>query len=616
MVLENISAGARRPAARGATSRGDFRWKPVLRRSWGHGCRRIDQLRAGNNVACRLHSLVGYFVGVLVATASICSAVAAEPAFPVEIRVDVAATQEKLLPIWSYFGGDEINYATMRDGGRLLTALGKLKPGSVYFRAHNLLNTGDGTPSLKWGSSNVYREDNRGRPVYDWAIVDRIFDSYRAAGVRPLVELAFMPEALTSAPANVPYRTDWRAGFSGDRSGGWAYPPKDYGRWSELVYRLVRHWVERYGKAEVEHWLFETWNEPNLDSWKGTAQEFYKLHDYTVAGIHRALPGVRVGGPTTAGINGGDRFMQDFLTHVSTEVNYATGKVGTPTDFIAFHAKGLPSFVDGHVRMGISNQLKMVDTGFGIVAAMPALKNVPIIIDESDPDACAACRDARTGYRNGTMSSSYTASSIARMYELAARRGVNLEAALTWSFEFEDQDYFAGFRVLSSNGLDLPVMNVFRMFSLMPDQRLQTSSSSQATLDQIMADGVRGRPDVGVLASHSDDRIAVLIWHYHDDDVAGPDAAIDLNLTHIPAAFQNAGIRHYRIDGQHSNSYEAWRRLGSPPAPNRAQYSSLQAAGALSEMAPPSVIGTKAGSMELQFSLPRQGVSLLVFDRK
>ena len=167
---------------------------------------------------------------------------------------------------------------------------------------------------------------------------------------------------------------------------------------------------------------------------------------------------------------------------------------------------------------------------------------------------------------------------------------------MTWSFEFEDQEYFAGYRVLSSNGLDLPVMNVFRMFSIMPDRRLQATSSGELALDKIMADGVRGDPDVGVLASRSADRIAVLVWHYHDTDKAGPDAAVSLDLTHLPADFQGGKIRHYRIDAEHSNSYDAWRRIGSPRAPSREQYASLQAAAALAEIGSPETITAAAGT--------------------
>src|SRR5215218_3274888 len=122
--------------------------------------------------------------------------------------------------------------------------------------------------------------------------------------------------------------------------------------------------------------------------------------------------------------------------------------------------------------MGVSSQLRDIDAAFAVIAKYPELKGKPIVIGESDPDGCAACQGPQLGYRNGTMYSSYTAASFARKHLLADRHGVNLEGALTWAFEFEDQPFFAGFRVLASNGIDLPVLNVFRMFSLMGGRRL------------------------------------------------------------------------------------------------------------------------------------------------
>src|SRR5206468_8601615 len=165
--------------------------------------------------------------------------------------------------------------------------------------------------------------------------------------------------------------------------------------------------------------------------------------------------------------------------------NHATGKVGTPIDFVSFHAKGAPAFVDGHLRMGIANQLRAIDDGFRIVASFPELKGTPIVIGESDPDGCAACQGPQLGYRNGTMYSSYTAASFARKYELADRHGVNLEGVLTWAFTFEDQPYFAGFRQLATNGVDLPVLNVFRMFGRMSGRRLAVRSSAGVPLDKM-----------------------------------------------------------------------------------------------------------------------------------
>ena len=549
---------------------------------------------------------------LLAALAAACIATAhAAGSFPVKITVDARTRAGTFVPIWRFFGADEPNYATMKDGRQLLGELGVLRPGDVYFRAHNLLTSGDGTPAFKWGSTDVYREES-GSPRYDWRVIDGIFDAYLASGLKPYVELGFMPQALSTAPESLPYKHSWRPTISGaSLDGGWAWPPRDYQRWSDLCFELTRHFVQRYGEEEVRRWWFETWNEANLAMyWHGTPEEFYKLHDFAIAGVRRALPTARVGGPDTAGHGG--TFMEGFLDHITAGRNFATGETGTPVDFLSFHAKGSPTFVDGHVRMGIREQLQTIDQGFRMIAARAALAGKPIVIGESDPEGCAACQGPRLGYRNGTMYSSYTAASFARKYALAARHGVNLQGALTWAFTFEDQPYFAGFRQLASNGLDLPVLNVFRMLARMRGERVPAASSRQIALDDILANGVRGQADVGVLASRDERQLAVLVWHYHDDDVPGDDAAVELDLSGLPRQFTK--LTHYRIDRDHSNSYAAWQRMGSPLTVDAAAYGALREAGQLARLDPADTpLRRTRARDEVRFTLPRQGVSLLVF---
>ena len=431
----------------------------------------------------------------------------------------------------------------MKDGQKLIAEIGKLAPKRSYFRAHSLLVTGDGTPALKWGSTNAYTEDATGKPIYDWTIVDRIFDTYLERGVKPYVQIGFMPQAMSVKPE--PYKHAWTPAAKYDEIyTGWAYPPKDYKKWGDLVYEWAKHCVEKYGKAEVETWYWETWNEANIGYWRGTPEEFRKLHDYAIDGVRRALPTAKVGGPDTAGSGG--QFARDFYEHQLRGTNFATGKVGTPIDFVSFHAKGRPTFVDGHVRLGIQNQLATIDDGFSIIASFPELKPKPIVIGESDPDGCAACQGPQLGYRNTTMYSSYTAASFARKHDLAERHGVNLEGALTWAFEFEDQPYFAGFRVMASNGISLPVFNVFRMFSRMGAERVPAVSDGAVDLDAIIKAGVREKPDVGALASRDARKVTVLAWHYHDDDVAGPDANVTLALEGLGLKQGQAKLTHYR----------------------------------------------------------------------
>ena len=133
--------------------------------------------------------------------------------------------------------------------------------------------------------------------------------------------------------------------------------------------------------------------------------------------------------------------------------------------------------------------------------------------------------------------------------------------------------------------------------------------------EKIIADGVRGAPDVGVLATHAPKRIAVMVWHYHDDDLAGPDAGVKLAVAGLPANLASARLSHYRIDQQHSNAYAAWLRMGSPIAPDPAQYAALKKASGLASLeSSPATTAVKDGVATLEFSLPRQAVSLLLLE--
>jgi xylan 1,4-beta-xylosidase len=558
-----------------------------------------------------------------IAVAVVGSPVVARQSERVTIAVDAQKPIGPMTPMWAWFGYDEPNYTYMKDGQKLLTELSKLSPVPVYVRVHNLLTTGDGTPGLKWGSTNAYTEDANGKPIYDWTIVDRIVDTYLQRKMKPLMQIGFMPEALSVKPQ--PYKHDWQPGVPYSRIyTGWAHPPKDYDKWRELVFQWVKHSVEKYGRAEVESWWWEVWNEPDIAYWQGTPEEYMKMYDYAADGLKRALPTARIGGPHVTGPLGErtQKFLRDFIEHCLRGTNYATGKIGTPLDYVGFHAKGAPRVMkeapEPYVRMGISNQLRAIANGFSIVASFPELKKTPIVIGESDPEGCAACpmkTDPHNAYRNGTMYSSYTAAQLARTYELADLHGVNLMGAVTWAFEFEDQPFFAGFRVMASNGITLPVFNVFRMMSKMGAERVPAVSDGAVDLDAIMKEGVRGTPDVGALASRDAKKVTVLAWHYHDDDVAGPDANVTLSLDGLALKNGKAKLTHYRIDKAHSNAYTVWQEQGSPAKPSPAQYKALEAASELTALkGSPATLDVKDGRATLPITLPRQAVSLVVLE--
>lgn len=529
-----------------------------------------------------------------------------------QIIVDVSQQGTPFKPVWASFGFDEPNYTYMKDGKKLLSELAALSPVPVYIRTHNLLTTGDGTPALKWGSTNAYTEDDKGNPVYNWVLVDSIFDTYINRGMKPLVEIGFMPQALSVQPS--PYQHHWKPGVDYNKIyTGWAYPPKDYSRWADLVYEWVRHSLARYGEAQVKSWWWEVWNEPNIGYWKGTEEEYIMLYDYAADAVKRAFPQARIGGPATTG-PGWDKaadYLQHFLAHCATGKNFATGKTGSPLDFVSFHAKGSPRVVDGHVVMNMAPQLKDVARGFQIVTSSP-FRHLPVLITECDPEGCAACgmtTNPENAYRNGTMYSSYTAASFVRVFDLAGRYNVNLEGVTSWSFEFEGQRWFDGFRDLATNGVDKPVLNVFRMFGRMRGDRVSVVNTNEIPLDSVLKNSVRHGPDVGAFAVRDQASASVMLWNYHDADVPAQPAHVRVIIRNVPG--QKVLLHHYRVDAAHSNAYERWKQMGSPQQMNGDQLRQLEDAGQLALVDSPKWITTDRGQVILDFSLPRQGVSLL-----
>lgn len=533
------------------------------------------------------------------------------PAQPI-IEVDLSLQKGPMKPIWAWFGYDEPNYTYMKDGRKLLSEIAALSPVPVYVRTHSLLCTGDGVPSLKWGSTNAYTEDVNGKPVYDWRIIDSIFDTYIERGMKPLAQIGFMPEALSTHP--IPYKHNWKPGDRyTDIFTGWAYPPKDYNKWRELVYQWVKHSIERYGQAEVETWYWEVWNEPN-GYWKGTQEEFFKLYDYAADGLKKALPTARIGGPNIAGTSSANAtsWMHNFIKHCLYDTNYATGKKGSPLEAILFHAKGNPTLRDGVVWMNMSPQLRDIAAGIKIATSYPETKNLPLIVGESDPEGCAACGMAtnpQNAYRNGTMYSSYTAATFARKYELAEKYNGNLVGAVSWSFEFENQPWFYGFRDLATNGVDKPVLNIFRMFGMMKGKRVDARSNRMYDLTTVLDSSIRKQPEIGALASADQKEAGIMVWNYHDEDKQGADEIIRIVVKNIPA--KKITLTEYRIDHEHSNSYEVWKKMGSPQNPSSAQIAALEKAGQLHTKGKSQKITTVSGNTAITISLPRQGVAFL-----
>jgi xylan 1,4-beta-xylosidase len=530
-------------------------------------------------------------------------------ASPAHVRVD-AGQRQPLRRIWRYVGYDEVNYTTTPHGRTLLGKLGSLSDGPYFIRAHYLLCSGDGVGRPKWGSTNVYTENTQGNPRYAWEILDRVLDTYLEQGCVPFVELGFMPEALSVAPAGTTY--------DALLEGGWRYPPKDYGRWQSLVQAVAEHCLQRYGLREVSRWYWELWNEPDIFYWAGSLEQYCCLYDHTVAGLVQVLPQARVGGPATTNPDSprAGEFLRRFLAHCVSGYNAVTSGRGTRLDFISFHTKG------GSYRREaewskqtptIHRLVHNVVTGLAIAAEFPELAGREVILTECDPDGMAAYGkhdNPNLVFRNTEYYASYLATAVCEMIDLCGPRGLRVDGLLTWAFQFDGREYFEGLRTLSTNGIDKPVLNVFRILGELGGTRL--ALESDATRDVV----AQGGPDslewsarvTGLAAIDGTGSVQVLLASHHDDWDVHVSTGIELDIMGLEAE-RRYRVERYVIDAKHSNAHTAWLEMGQPQNPTEDQLHALRSAGALQKVHD-SLLWCDDGHLTDRFVLLAHGVTL------
>ena len=392
-----------------------------------------------------------------------------------EIRVDCCARLGPLRRIWASVGYDEINWTYTGRGRALYRTLRDLAEVPYHVRNHNALTSGNGLSEPARGSTNVYQEAPDGTAVYDWTIVDCLYDVIVGAGFRPVVELGFLPRDLVPVEAAA---ADWWRDVGGETyeaDGLWKHPPRDYGRWEALIEHFVGHCVARYGHAEVERWWFEVWNEPNIPNyWKGTFEDYCRLYDHAVAGAVRALPSVRIGGPATTGPAdvAAREFLRRFLEHCVSGRNAATGGAGTRLDFVSFHTKGAyyaPRRIynwQHPVERQHPSSAKMlgdIRSGLETVAAIPALDGRPVVVDECDP-AVGTIYGVHDNpsfvVTNSEYYPTFLCALVKRVLDLDRGFGERVAFVTTWAFYMEGKRWFEGNRTLVTNeNVEKPILN-------------------------------------------------------------------------------------------------------------------------------------------------------------
>lgn len=420
-------------------------------------------------------------------------------------------------------------------------------------RAHAILHDELGT----------YREVD-GSPAYDFRGVDRIYDRLLALGLRPVVELSFMPHDLARDPSKTVF--DYRAIVS---------PPRDWHRWAELVAELTAHLVDRYGRDEVRGWGFEVWNEPNLEVfWSGTPQEYLRLYDLSaraVKSVDRSLP---VGGPASAAVG----WLDAFLGH--------TGRAGSPVDFLSTHTYGnvpldLRPLAERHGHPG----LPLWWTEWG----------------------------AHASHFNHAHDSVWSAAYLVGGMVGAMGR-IDTLAYWTVSDHFEELGrppalLHGGFGLLSVGNLRKPRWWALWMLEQLGERRLAV---------QVTGDGAGGLVDA-IAARGSGGTVSVLVWNGTMDvtKCAGEpllDRQVSVELAGLPAGRYR--VRHRRLDEWHSNLNRVWDRLANGRSwPDGPGWAALRRADRLAELEPPVTVTPAGGSVRLSFDLPMPAVSLIELTR-
>ena len=539
------------------------------------------------------------------------------------VRVDCREWHGELKRIWTSIGYDEINWTYTPRGKALYRTLRDMAEGPYYVRNHNALTSGNGLSEPARGSTNVYTLMPDGSPRYDWTILDQVYDTITAAGFRPLVELGFLPRDLV--PTDI-VGSDWLRDVgreSYETDGLWKYPPKDYDRWAALVYEFVRHFVGRFGEQAVERWYFEVWNEPHLPNyWKGTLEDYCQLYDHTVAAATRALPTVKVGGPATSGpaSESAREFLAGFLDHCTAGTNAVTGQRGTRLDFVSFHTKGahysqrrlynLHAPVEREFPSSAA-MMRDIQAGLETVARWREFCGLPIFVDECDPAVgtiYGVYDNPNFIVTNTEYYPNFLCALIKRILDMSERFNGRIALITSWAFYLEGKRFFEGNRTLVTNeNIEKPILNALRMLSRMGHMRLRTTSTHSR-------DALGAAPpasEVDALAAASGERVTVLLWYQADEWWAEGEAEVEVQLEGLPFAGR-AVVRHYRIDGDHSNAYAEWMRLGKPQDPSPAQIERIKSRQGLELYAPLRTYDVSPDrAFRLTFPLPAFGTSLL-----
>ncbi|HYL01414.1 MAG TPA: hypothetical protein VEU78_09465 [Steroidobacteraceae bacterium] len=452
---------------------------------------------------------------------------AAVEAADTRIVVDASAAARPFPHFWERMFGSGRAALSLRESYRDdLRAVRKITD-FRYVRFHAILHDELG----------LYSENKSEQPVYNFSYIDQVYDGLLANGVRPFVELSFMPEKLAS---NELRQTFWYRPF--------VSPPKDYGRWDALIAALARHLIERYGIDEVSQWYFEVWNEPNLDFWGGNPRQatYWTLYDHTARSLKAVNARIRVGGPATAQA----AWVAAFIEHCRQE--------HVPVDFVSTHVYGDDTSKDVFgTNEAISREhmvCRAVQKVHGEIRAS-AMPSLPLIWSEFNASFANHPQVTDAPYMGPWLAQT--------VHECDGL--VDDMSYWTFSDVFEEggvvkTPFYGGFGLLAAGGIPKPAFNAF------------------ALLHQLGAERFSPDTEGALLTRRHDGTLVLALWNYRE--VGASDTAtrkVTLVLKHSAAG--TATVQS--IDGEHGNVHIAYQKMGAPQYPTQGQLAELRSAAAL-----------------------------------
>lgn len=476
---------------------------------------------------------------------------------PSPIVIDARAASAPFPHFWEQMFGSGRANLVLRE--RYLSDLRKVKKatGFEYSRFHAIFLDDNG----------VYTEDAAGNPIYNFSYVDQIYDSLLQNGVRPCVEISFMPYKLSSNP-NAIHPFWYKQNVA---------PPKDYAKWDAFIRAFAQHLIDRYGIEEVAQWYFEVWNEPNIDFWAGEPKQatYFELYDHTARALKSISPRLRVGGPATAAAD----WVDAFLAH--------TEKENAPVDFVSSH---------GYADDTVENLFHTSE-------------NIPM--DDRVCRAIAKVRGQINASAHPQLPLFWTEWNVPSFGPLNARDTIYVGAALAntvrecdglvqmmsfWTFSDVFEENGPGreplngmFGLIAMGGIEKPSYNAFALLHKLGEERLANSSEN------------------AIVTRRKDGTLVIAAWNLVDPDKPG--SALPLSFS-IRGVNPRAAVRVTRLDSGHGNTLPAYRAMGSPRYPTRAQVTALNRASALS---PPETLHLRNGRLSL--ALPVNALYILEIPR-